>query len=605
MHGKVDEAVLIQHESNKAEVINFNSGQRFGFSSKLRLRQLDTKTSIFRANSANQFLKSIEQDPKDFRRTVLHLMYTYGTYGSNACNFKNELRIRGGSCFRNKGMQKFSSNVKFAVPKRYTRDLVSGLQQSLNETSAAGKTASLNKASKALDKITGIQKQRKKVLKQIQMSDDVRLISCANWATLEQLTSNLVPTIFSNQDLTNLSDQIVYFKRLWLNSSRFIVSKNHSADLSLSRHFREDAFWMKAGCTQKVFHLVPHSAASNKFWNPLLYFFTGRPGLHYFNASFGHQMEFYRFVNGFDQNQENCSKFPFSPLIDARANHILMRFADQMDDVHALLMVPLMPIHELLAWDGEAYDVLIIPRTARVFCTVGACASRESMKSHAHLISSKEKRVEEGFNALGLVFSLLVYLMKDSVNELTECEQRLSKRNFASLLNFTKNSVLFPVPTLPAGEVVFRCTSFDKAGCGAHGTFGHPAPHPLLLLCRALNAWLAFLFEQRDQNNHHFEYLKDIVVPSGSQGCVLLPSCTDLPGLSSCAMCFARTIVDDVSDVFQNLDNDRMEAVRSIYRCEGNRTDLKFLSGIISSAVEKATFEDSYSEEVFDYCTSD
>ena len=75
-------------------------------------------------------------------------------------------------------------------------------------------------------------------------------------------------------------------------------------------------------------------------------------------------MEFHRFVNGFDQNRKHCSKFPYEQLLDATTNHILIRFADRIDDVYALRTVPLMPIAEVLAWEGEAYDVLIIPRKA-------------------------------------------------------------------------------------------------------------------------------------------------------------------------------------------------------------------------------------------------
>jgi hypothetical protein len=544
---EVDESVKMLRESNNATFRASKPDQSIGFFAKLGLRQLETGTSNPGSNSIDQRKKSFEKYPNESCTTMLHLITTYSSIPDR---FKVELRLRGGSCYCDGEIQRNSSYI--------------------NDS---------------------------------QMICNYRWLSYTNWATIEQLTSKQVAPTLSNQELTNISDQIVYFKRLWLNYASHPVVENRSADLNLSRHFSEDIFWKMTGFAQQVSHLVPHSASSNRFWNPLLYFFTGRPGLHYLNASFAQQMEFHRFVNGFSQNQEIWSKFPYSSLLDATSNHILMRFADRTDDEEALLMVPLMPIDKLLAWDGEGYEFLCIPKNAVIFEVVGACLSPRNMSPYAHSVSSKEKRVEEGFNSLGIVFSLLVYLMKDSVSELTDSEQRLSKRNFACFLNFTKNAVLFPVPTLPAEEIMFRFSSFGKVGCAQPGKFGHPAPHPLLLLCRTLNAWLAFLFEQRDRGNHHFEYLKDMVVPAGSTGCVLLPSCADIPGLSSCALCLSRAFYDRFN-IWDILDGwHQVEAVLRLYSCEGSGDDLAVLRGICASVVEKAIFEDTYSEESFDYYT--
>jgi hypothetical protein len=80
---------------------------------------------------------------------------------------------------------------------------------------------------------------------------------------------------------------------------------------------------------------------------------------------------------------------------------------------------------------------------------------------YAKSIRSREKLVEEGFNSLGNSFSFLVYIIKGI--KLTECEQNLSKRNLAHLLDFARNNILFPVPTLPEEEILFRLSSFGKA----------------------------------------------------------------------------------------------------------------------------------------------
>ncbi len=96
----------------------------------------------------------------------------------------------------------------------------------------------------------------------------------------------------------------------------------------------------------------------------------------------------------------------------------------------------------------------------------------------------------------------------------------------------------------------------------------HPAPNPLLLHARNANAWLTFLWNKRGTGDARFQGGLGLEAmadgrPSQGDGCVLFPSCSDVPGFADCPLCLSRFLCRNAYQ-YPEMSQDQLDAVERI-----------------------------------------
>jgi hypothetical protein len=369
----------------------------------------------------------------------------------------------------------------------------------------------------------------------------LRLTQGKCWAILENLESQSQPSTIPENLLADLSKEIVFFRKSWPKPEHYPLCRE--TERKQHRNFFKIDLWGNIpDHAHEVSHLLPHSKNCNKHWKLLVLFFTGN-----FRGSPSMQLTLDTARNVADRKLQMYIEgysdvygitIPHSSLTDSTANHIMMRGQWWMDVKQAFLLVPLLTFHDMLHWDGHAYDFVFIPTCSNVFMDVQAC-TEEALK-RAHTMTSLDPKVQQGFESMSLTLIAFINIMKH--HELTADEAASARNHFQQVLRFIKTAGAFPTPKLPAKEVSLRFGSFAPGVCPLPGTSvsstliqGHPAPHPLLLHARNANAWLSFLWRKRGQGDARFRgpLGLDAMADGPSQaegGCVLFPSCPDLSG---------------------------------------------------------------------------
>jgi hypothetical protein len=420
-----------------------------------------------------------------------------------------------------------------------------------------------------------------------------RLADGTFWATLEDLDSHPARSTMSDDQLTDISKQIVFFKKLWI--AKHGNSPRQGEETGIN--FFQTDLWGNDGLNPYSVrrllpnHLIPLSETCNTHWQPLLSFMTG---------------EFRVPASEKQRTGQACFTVPQLTLMDSAANRIMMRDRWWIDAHLDFLLIPLMTFHDMLHWDGHAYDFVFIPTCSNVFMDVQACTD-EALK-RKHTLTSLDPKVQQGFESMSLTLIAFINIMKH--HELTADEAASARNHFPQVLRFIKTAGAFPTPKLPAKEVSLRFGSFAPGVCPLPGTSvsstliqGHPAPHPLLLHARNANAWLSFLWRKRGQGDARFrgplglDAMADSDGPPRAAGggglkalsrtrwppvggCVLFPSCADVPGFSTCPLCLARYLCCNGLEWHPEVTEGHVELAERVAAASRDEGDLAALEAL-------------------------
>jgi hypothetical protein len=199
---------------------------------------------------------------------------------------------------------------------------------------------------------------------------------------------------------------------------------------------------------------------------------------------------------------------------------------------------PILSFTEMLNWNGEEYEAIFMGSNAKVVQKVGA--------TDGDLLecSGDDKRVQTAFTgfqdaALAMVGLLKSYNSRgkyDSVHYDSD-DYLLS----SSLGEYLESTPAFRVPSLKnknTADFKYRIVKFSRAkalGDPADGE-GHPAPVPLLLVAKSINAWISHLL--REDLLDGFTGNK-----GGAKHCSFFPFC-EVDGFdASCPVCLARMMM--------------------------------------------------------------
>ena len=488
-------------------------------------------------------------------------------------------------------------------PDSYSNDLQAKLDAALQQCAAVlkDKEAALQREEAALQREDAALKDKEAALKDKEAAEQrVRLNSGEVWAKAEELSSEKRSTVFSPTDLRAISRQIKCFKIRWPKAENVALPSDKKVERnSHSEYFKAELFGNEPSRSTEICHVLPHSENCHRKWNRPLWFFSGYPLDAFDTASEEQLLRLRMFKIGFYENGEKTeSKMHHSGLTDCAENHFRMRGQHTMDKENALFIVPLMSKEETLAWNGEAYDFIVISKDPGVLETIGALKNL-GLKGDDHSISSSNALVKSAFDSLSFFVALYVHCMKGTV--LTEPEVKNSKKHFADLMEFIKRDDI-SVPKLPDQELLFRRGSFSKGVCPAPGETvavdairGHPAPNPILLHGRNCNAWFSLLFRKRMQGHpalNGLDLMKVSTSTTDDDNCVLLPACSDLPGFSSCALCLSKYICQNLW-LFPPLSDEEQDAVDRLRYSVHNADDLSVLSDIAGKWEKDGCMESS------------
>jgi hypothetical protein len=410
------------------------------------------------------------------------------------------------------------------------------------------------------------------------------------WSTLEDLKSQSLPLEMSDEELQRISNEIVFFRALWPKPNH--VPKQEQADRNQYRtYYKTDLWGNTPKPTHEACHLVPHSKTCNKHWKPLLLFiagkFSGSPISA--DAEIKLDLEVKMFVSGY------CTAHGVtvwhSSLTDSPANHFMSRSQWWMDQKQGYLTIPLMNFDSMVHWSGQPYDYVFIPISSEVFVDVDACTDVALLAKHT--ISSKELGVVQGFETMSRTFLVYINVMKE--HNLTADEKVSARKNFPQLLDLIKTLDTFPTPSLPEKSLDLRLGSFSPGVCPAPGSTvssntleGHPAAHPMLWHARNANAWLTFLWNKRGKGDALFqnELGLEAMAAGGSEGCVLFPACSDVPGFSSCSLCLSNFLCSN-AHLYPEIDQDQMDAVERIRESSQEEGDFAIFHEVRLSLISK------------------
>ena len=314
---------------------------------------------------------------------------------------------------------------------------------------------------------------------------------------------------------------------------------------NLARFFEMDMFGRNKS-SQQIAHLVPHSVC-RKHWTPLL-----RVLANIFGEGEEDDVRLDKFLRGY-QMPGAFRRLLYTGLINLPFNYILLENQfHSLDLKPSVVFVPLLSFDEACAWKNQGFRCIVIAADASTFQEIGATKPSTLVTKD---IDPTHPDVIKGFEGFGKMAVFFADLMRWSAGE---TEDDTPTKICKSLYPFLLESITLSVPAVDTSiNLPFRFIEFGKAATPTPGKYfntdelessKHPAPHPMLLMARSLNAWLSFLFRQREQDEVKFQFLKGICPKSMAHSCVLFPSCQDACGIPNCTICLANYVVENQSE---------------------------------------------------------
>ena len=169
---------------------------------------------------------------------------------------------------------------------------------------------------------------------------------------------------------------------------------------------------------------------------------------------------------------------------------------DLLDKSPQLMFLPVLDVEQLRSWHGEGYDAVVIAATAWGYQCAGSCEATQCVDRQS---------LQTAFATFAAVGGSLCTLYKKDEfcgRQIVDDPHELSTvmcRNFRDHVQEHR----FRVPVV-ACDLRLPCCSFGPSSNPSDGWRAydasssprgqHPAPHPLLLLARSLNAWANIKF---------------------------------------------------------------------------------------------------------------
>jgi len=317
-------------------------------------------------------------------------------------------------------------------------------------------------------------------------------------------------------------------------------------------HNSNDAYGREKLPEAEEAHLLPHSRLCREDWLPFLRLIVGQTE----NGHYADDDALLAMLFGWKQEQSSESIVAHSCIANELFNFIsLENQRHLLDAVPRLLFIPVMPVDEMISWNGKGYDCLVIPLCpedlVRTRGNVVSCDERP--EGHSVCTDDQSRQMlESAFSAFATVMCAAVKVMSEtqvSEKALGESRARAKAGNCQALREWLATQTEILVPTLPADttkDVWFRKIKFVDCPLAIPGgglldasLRGHNAPQPLLLAARSVNFVISSLAEKKLLPNYKPKH-ED--VPT-----LLFLSCKDVTDdKSECEFCFSSESDDDM-----------------------------------------------------------
>ena len=271
-------------------------------------------------------------------------------------------------------------------------------------------------------------------------------------------------------------------------------------------------------------HLIPFAEQCRQHWTPVVRLLTNQAS----------KSDLDKILNGWRlPNSDRRERH--SGFVHAVWNFVRIGNQDKhLDGSPAVMFVPLVDFKS--GWQGDGYKVLIIARNSLVFREIGACENTMvTMPSTDSL-----KQYFEGFVEIARLLVECMLYRRALDNFYPDSEKKVCR----SLANHILDTKYIDLPMMnDALEGNFRVAEFGPALNPKPGSVvaseesdgKHPAPHPVLLVCKSLNAWFTELSKRRSDDNTFLAPMTQNLSQSDVSYC-LFPSCTPSKPLD-CLLC--------------------------------------------------------------------
>ena len=260
-----------------------------------------------------------------------------------------------------------------------------------------------------------------------------------------------------------------------------------------SAAFGTDLFGSSWDFRHELGLLVPHARALSREWHPAIQALLGLPAGEDPEAATRMVIEGYAArPGGARQAHTGLVNQPFGSLLMAHQSTWMGRMP-------SVMILPALPLDRMLAWRGEAYDAVVVATDAGVYTDIGA-ADGERLEC-----GGDDPRPPLALAAFrdGAALVLDRITRRRDASQLDPQDPRRTQRLRDAMA--VRQTLAAPFPA-PGPGALYRLVRFSPGvllppgseSCGGGGgaerqaaARGHPAPAPLLLVCRSLNAWLS------------------------------------------------------------------------------------------------------------------
>ena len=272
---------------------------------------------------------------------------------------------------------------------------------------------------------------------------------------------------------------------------------NQDGDLSRcspSEYYESDVFGSSRSCDHQLAHMFPHSRNRAARWIAIMELVTATK----IEPLGKNTTSLYEKMNeGYRLTPSSIRKYGTGLVFQP---YDILCIANQcfLDTQPSCCFFPILSFTEMLNWNGEEYEAIFMGSNAKVVQKVGA--------TYGDLLecSGDDERVQTAFSgfqdaALAMVGRLKSYNSRGKKDSLRyDSSDYLLSRSLGEYLESTPT---FRVPSLKnknTADFNYRIVKFSRAkalGDQPDGE-GHPAPVPLLLVAKSMNAWISHLLRK-------------------------------------------------------------------------------------------------------------
>jgi hypothetical protein len=318
-------------------------------------------------------------------------------------------------------------------------------------------------------------------------------------------------------------------------------------------------------------HLIPHSESCNASWKVLF-----EPTLR----SFAKKNKWYTKAQLLDMTlygfrDQNCdARMANTGIVHNPFN--ILGIADQFQGLDLTCVVALLPytiagkpvtMESILSWDGEELTVLVLPHSIDI--GKGYFGFIQNDGKYLSEVESNDPKVTNSidiFNEYSLMISgCLAYAkLEDSTeNKMILCQEYrkfLKTQTFMPCLKVPSKAGMLKIQGFPSRRVTLpgRRRSSTKS-------LDFSAPHPFLLVLRAMNAWCDFLhfYQAWPEWTKHIQreslLRKDDILRTRL---VILPGCCDVSRYEpDCILCKCNCLITS-PELYCDLPEDLLEKAK-------------------------------------------